>query len=210
LTDVVLEQGDTLVIASHNPDKLREIAELIAPHGLKAETAAELGLDEPEETGSTFEANAELKALTAAIATGLPALADDSGLMVDALDGAPGVHSARFAGPDRDFTRAMREVEKRLVAAGATTPDKRRARFVAVVCLASPTGKAETFRGEVAGTLVWPPRGSGGFGYDPMFQPDGCERTFAEMSASEKHGLSHRARALAAFAAAKLAARRTP
>jgi len=198
------------VIASHNPDKLREIAELIAPHGLKIQAAAELGLDEPEETGSTFEANAELKAVTAAIASGLHALADDSGLAVDALGGEPGVHSARFAGPERDFTRAMREVEKRLVACGATTPDRRRARFVAVVCLASPTGKVETFRGEVEGTLVWPPRGAGGFGYDPMFQPDGHERTFAEMSTAEKHALSHRARALAAFAAAKLAAGRAP
>jgi XTP/dITP diphosphohydrolase len=206
LTDAVLERGDTLVIASHNPDKLREIGKLLAPYGLKIESAADLGLDEPQETGSTFEANAELKAATAAIASGLPALADDSGLAVDALAGEPGVRSARWAGPDRDFVRAMREVEKRLVACGATTPEMRRARFVAVVCLASPSGKVETFRGEVEGTIVWPPRGRGGFGYDPMFQPDGEERTFAEMSAAEKHALSHRARALAAFAAAKLGA----
>jgi len=206
LTDAVLERGDTLVIASHNPDKLREIGKLLAPYGLKIESAAELGLDEPQETGSTFEANAELKAVMAAIASGLPALADDSGLAVDALGGEPGVRSARWAGPDRDFVRAMREVEKRLVACGATTPEMRRARFVAVVCLASPSGKVETFRGEVAGTIVWPPRGRGGFGYDPMFQPDGEERTFAEMSTAEKHALSHRARALAAFAAAKLGA----
>ncbi len=202
----MLERGDTLVIASHNAGKLREISELIAPYGLKTETAAEAGLDEPEETGSTFEANAELKAVAAAIASGLPALADDSGLAVDALDGEPGVHSARFAGPDRDFARAMREIEKRPVDAGATTPQTRRARFIAVVCLASPSGHAETFRGEVAGTLVWPPRGSGGFGYDPIFQPDGHQRTFAEMPPAEKHALSHRARALAAFAAAKLGA----
>ncbi len=140
----MLERGDTLVIATHNPDKLREIGKLLAPYGLKMKSAGELGLDEPEETGSTFEANAELKAATAAIATGLPALADDSGLVVDALGGEPGVRSARWAGPDRDFVRAMREVEKRLVACGATTPEKRRARFVAVVCLAAPSGKVET------------------------------------------------------------------
>ncbi len=194
------------MIASHNPDKLHEIAALIAPFGLRARSAADFGLVAPEETGSTFAANARLKAVAAAIASGLPALADDSGLVVAALDGEPGIHSARWAGPDRDFVHAMRAVERRLVAVGATTPDKRRARFVAVVCLASPEGGGETFRGEVDGILVWPPRGHGGFGYDPMFQPAGSERTFGEMSVAEKHAVSHRARALAAFAAAKLAA----
>jgi XTP/dITP diphosphohydrolase len=208
LSGAVLKQGDTLVIASHNPDKVREIAGLLVPFGLKTRSAADLDLPEPEETGLTFEANARLKAVTAAIASGLPALADDSGLVVDALAGEPGVHSARWAGPDRDFVRVMRDLEKRLVACGATTPDKRRARFVAVVCLASPEGRAEVFRGEVEGTLVWPPRGAGGFGYDPMFQPRGHDRTFGEMSVAEKHALSHRARALAAFVKARLAAPR--
>ena len=192
-----------MVVASHNQDKLREIAELLAPFGLVMRSAAELGLPEPEETGLTFEENARLKAVAAAIASGLPALADDSGLAVGALNGEPGVHSARWAGADRDFVRAMRAVERKLVAAGATTPDKRRARFVAVVCFATPEGKSETFRGEVAGTLVWPPRGDNGFGYDPAFQPDGHDRTFGEMAPAEKHALSHRRRALEAFAHAR-------
>jgi XTP/dITP diphosphohydrolase len=200
----MLKRGDTLVVASHNQDKLREIAELLAPFGLAMRSAAELGLPEPEESGLTFEENARLKAVAAAIASGLPALADDSGLAVGALNGEPGVHSARWAGADRDFVRAMRAVERKLVAAGATTPDKRRARFVAVVCLASPEGRSETYRGEVEGTLIWPPRGANGFGYDPVFVPDGHDRTFGEMSAAEKHALSHRARALAAFADARL------
>lgn len=199
-----LKPGDTVVVASHNRDKLAEITDLLAPFNLAVRSAADLGLPEPEETGQTFEANAELKAIAAAIASGHPALADDSGLVIDALGGEPGVHSARLAGPERDFARAMRVVEERLVDCGATTPARRRARFVAVVCLASPEGVSETFRGEVAGTLVWPPRGEGGFGYDPMFQPDGHQRTFAEMALAEKHALSHRARALAAFAKARL------
>ncbi len=204
MSETRFKQGDVLVVASHNPDKIGEITELLSPFGLVTCGAGDLGLPEPEETGATFQANAELKAITAAIASGLPALADDSGLVVDALGGEPGVHSARWAGPDRDFAHAMRDLEKKLVDLGATTPDERRARFVAVVCLAWPEGASQTFHGEVAGTLVWPARGEGGFGYDPMFVPDGHERTFAEMAPAEKRALSHRARALAAFADARL------
>jgi XTP/dITP diphosphohydrolase len=203
----VLRAGDRLVIASHNPGKVRELAELIAPLGIDAVPAAEYGIDEPVETGTTFEENAAIKAVAAARATGLPALADDSGLAVDALGGEPGVYSARWAGPDRDFRRAMRLIEEKLQAAGATTPGARRGRFVAALCLALPDGTTRSWRGEVEGELVWPPRGDKGFGYDPMFRPDGHQRTFGEMSAEEKHGwrpggkaLSHRARAFAAFA----------
>jgi XTP/dITP diphosphohydrolase len=202
-----LKAGDRLVIASHNSGKVREIAELIGPFGIEAISAAEIGIDEPDETGATFEENAAIKATAAANATGLPALADDSGLAVEALGGEPGIYSARWAGPDKDFARAMRLVEERLHEAGATSPDSRRAKFVAVLCLAAPDGDKRFWRGEVEGELVWPPRGNRGFGYDPMFRPDGYERTFGEMSAEEKHGwrpgaeaLSHRARAFAAFA----------
>ncbi len=205
-------RGAELVVASHNEGKVREIGELLAPFGLTARAASELGLDEPEETGTTFEENACLKAVAAARASGLPALADDSGLSVDALDGAPGIHSARWAGPERDFARAMRNVEEHLQQAGATAPEARRARFVAVIALARPGGDVKTFRGEVEGEMVWPPRGDRGFGYDPVFRPDGHDRTFGEMSAEEKHGwtpgkaagLSHRARAFAKFAEACL------
>ncbi len=197
-----------LVVASHNKGKAREIAELLAPFKIAVKSAAEVGLDEPEETGTTFEENAILKARAAAEASGLTALADDSGLAVEALGGEPGIFSARWAGPQRNFSIAMREVEDRLSAAGAMTPEKRRAHFVSVLALATPDGAVETFRGEVAGTLVWPPRGENGFGYDPIFRPDGHSRTFGEMSAEEKHGwkpgagapLSHRARAFRLFA----------
>lgn len=200
-----LEPG-RIVLASHNPGKLREFAELMAPYGYEVVSAGALGLPEPEETGTTFEANAELKARAAAEASGLPALADDSGFCVVALDGAPGVYSARWAGPEKDFAMAMRTIEEKLQAAGALDPADRRSSFVAVLCLAWPDGEIALFRGEVEGTAVWPPRGSGGFGYDPMFQPDGHARTFGEMSAEEKHGqagaaLSHRARAFADFSA---------
>jgi XTP/dITP diphosphohydrolase len=202
-----------LVVASHNPGKVREIERLVRPFGLTIVTAGALGLDEPEETGTSFEENATLKALAAARASGLPALADDSGLAVDALGGAPGIYSARWAGPERNFGAAMRLVEDKLEALGATTPDKRSARFVAVICLALPDGSSELYRGEVEGTLVWPPRGDNGFGYDPMFVPRGYDQTFGEMSADAKHGwshgggpgLSHRARAFARFAEARLA-----
>jgi XTP/dITP diphosphohydrolase len=208
-----LKRGETLVVASHNPGKVREIDDLIGPLGFKTVSASSLGLAEPEETGMTFEENARIKSLAAAMASGLPSLADDSGLVVDALDGEPGIYSARWAGPDKDFARAMRLIEERLHEAKATSPESRTARFVAVLSLAFPDGASEEFRGEVEGTLVWPPRGPNGFGYDPIFLPTGFDRTFGEMSAEQKHGwggkgegLSHRARAFARFARARLGA----
>ncbi len=181
-----------LVIASHNPGKVREISELMAPFGVEVVSAGALGLPEPEETGTTFEANAELKALAAATAAKLPALADDSGLVVHALGGDPGIYSARWAGPSKDFSLAMHKVEEALTAKQA---GNRGAHFVAVLTLAWPDGHRETFRGEVHGTLVWPPRGDKGFGYDPMFLPEGETRTFGEIEPVTKHGMSHRARA---------------
>jgi XTP/dITP diphosphohydrolase len=191
-----------VVIATHNPGKLREMRELLAPHGVDAVSAAELSLPEPDETGTTFADNARIKAGAAAAAANLPALADDSGLAVEALGGAPGIHSARWAAPDKDFARAMRVVQEKLVAAGANSAKQRRAAFVSALALAWPDGQVECVEGRVEGTLVWPPRGTHGFGYDPMFMPDGHDRTFGEMSAEEKHGLpprghglSHRARA---------------
>ncbi|MVA96752.1 non-canonical purine NTP pyrophosphatase [Nitratireductor sp. CAU 1489] len=209
--------GRKLVVATHNKGKLAEISELIAPYGLEARSAGDYGLPEPPETGTSFEENALTKAFAAASATGLPALSDDSGLVVDALDGQPGVYTADWAerpdGSGRDFLMAMQKVETLLQDRGATTPDRRTGRFVAVLCLAWPDGHAEYFRGEVEGTLVWPPRGDRGFGYDPVFKPDGYEQTFGEMTAGEKHaweagrgdlGLSHRARAFARFATAML------
>ena len=202
-----LKARDQLVIASHNSGKVNEIVALIRPFGIVTVPAAELGLTEPEETGTTFEQNAEIKAKAAAISSDLPALADDSGLTVDALSGEPGVYSARWAGPDRDFNRAMRLVEERLQQAGAVESWARTGRFVAVLCLAWPDGETHNWRGEIKGELVWPPQGDQGFGYDPMFRPEGHDRTFGEMSAEEKHGwrppsepLSHRAKAFARFA----------
>lgn len=192
--------GRRLVIASHNPGKLREIAALLAPLGIETIGAGALGLPEPEETGATFEANAELKALAAATCSGLPALADDSGLVVPALDGAPGIYSARWAGPAKDFELAMRRVEEGL----AGTSD-RRAHFVAVLSLAWPDGHLETFRGEAHGHLVWPPRGTRGFGYDPMFVHEGRAETYGEMDPDEKHRISHRAVAFAQLLDACLA-----
>ena len=180
--------GGDLVIASHNPGKVREIDELLRPFKAAAVSAGTLGLPEPEETGTTFEANAELKALAAARGSGKPALADDSGLCVAALGGDPGIYSARWAGPGKDFALAMRKVEDGL--AGKTD---RRAFFVAALSLAWPDGHVETFRGEVHGTLVWPPRGTRGFGYDPMFLPTGRTLTFGEMDPDAKHAISHRA-----------------
>jgi XTP/dITP diphosphohydrolase len=200
----LLRPGDTLVVATHNPGKLREIEALVAPAGLNVMTAGALGLPEPEETGRTFVENATLKAVAAAIASGHPALADDSGVCVDALNGDPGVYSARWAGPTKDFATAMRKVEDGLQAAGATTPEKRTAHFVAVLCLAWPSGATATFRGEVHGHMIWPPRGQNGFGYDPMFVPDGYDRTYAEMATEEKRHMSHRALAYAAFARARI------
>lgn len=209
-----LKPGDTLVVASHNKGKVREILELVAPFGLRVVSAAELNLPEPDETATSFEGNAEIKAIAAAKASGHLALADDSGLVVDALGGEPGVYSAGWAGLGKDFAHAMQLVKDRLDAAG-TPAAERTARFVAVLCLATPSGATECWRGEVEGRIVWPPRGTQGFGYDPFFQPLGHERTYGEMSAEEKHGwkigkgapFSHRARAFAAFAAAKLGAR---
>jgi len=191
-----------LVVATHNPGKLIEMRMLLEPHGVDAVSAGELGLPEPEETADTFEGNARLKAEAAARAAQLPAFADDSGLVIDALGGAPGIHTARWAGPERDFELAMEKVQAELVKVGATAPEQRRARFVSALCVAWPDGHLEEFSGVVDGTLVWPPRGAKGFGYDPMFVPEGHTRTFAEMTADEKHampprgfGLSHRARA---------------
>lgn len=200
----------TIVVASHNAGKIREIADLIGPFGFSAKSAAELKFAEPDETGTTFEENAAIKALASARASGLPALSDDSGLVIDALDGAPGVYTANWAEREdgsRDFPMAMDKVEKALNERGATTPEQRRSRFVSVLCLAWPDGHTEFFRGEVEGTIAYPPRGKDGFGYDPLFQPLGYETTFGEMSAEEKHGwkpgdaeaLSHRARAFKLF-----------
>ena len=200
-----------LVIATHNPGKLAEMRGLLAPYGIEATSAGELKLSEPNETGMTFRDNARIKAAAAARATGLPAFADDSGLAIDALDGAPGIYSARWAGPDKDFRRAMAEVETRLQERGATTPERRRAHFISALCVAWPEGDLAEFEGRVDGVLVSPPRGDQGFGYDPMFLPDGHARTFGEMSSEEKHelpprgkGLSHRARAFVKLAEACL------
>lgn len=184
-----------LVIASHNPGKVREIRDLLGPYGIEPVSAAELDLPEPEETGTTFVANAELKAMQAADLSGLPALADDSGLAVEALNGEPGIFSARWAGVSKDFAVAMQLVEDRLTALG---PDvSRDAHFVCALSLAWPDGHTETFEGRVDGTLVWPPRGDRGFGYDAMFLPLDSETTFGEMNPAAKHAISHRADAFA-------------
>jgi len=180
-----------LVIASHNQGKVREIAELLGPYGMEPVSAGALNLPEPEETGTTFIANAELKALQAADLSGLPALADDSGLCVEALGGEPGIFSARWAGPDKDFGLAMRKVEDAIQAKG---PDAGRdAHFVCALALAWPDGHIEAFEGRVDGTLIWPPRGDKGFGYDPVFQPLNHDITFGEMAPDAKHAMSHRA-----------------
>jgi XTP/dITP diphosphohydrolase len=189
-----------LVIASHNPGKVREITELLGPHGVEPVSAAALDLPEPEETGTTFMANAELKARAAADLSGLPALADDSGLCVDALGGDPGIFSARWAGEEKDFAAAMRRVHTALSAAGPdVSPD---AHFVCVLALAWPDGHVEWFEGRADGELVWPPRGANGFGYDPLFVPEGGERTYGELSPAEKHADNHRARAFRKLVAA--------
>ncbi len=197
-------RGSRLVIATHNRGKLREIRDLLHPYGVEVVSAGDLGLPEPAETAATFAGNAAIKAEAAARASGLPALADDSGLAVAALEGAPGIHSARWAGADRDFSRAMRNVEEMLMAKSATTEQTRRAEFVCVLCLGWPDGARELFEGRVAGTLTWPPRGDRGFGYDPMFVPDGHVLTFGEMDPAAKHRLSHRARAFDKFRASCL------
>ena len=196
-----------LVIATHNPGKLAEMRELLAPYGIEAVSAGELGLAEPDETGDTFRANAAIKAIAAANVAQLPAFADDSGLCVDALDGAPGIYSARWAGESKNFTEAMTRIERLLQERGATTPEQRKAHFVSALCVAWPDGHLEEVEAHAHGTLVWPVRGDAGFGYDPSFQPDGHTRTYGEMTAVEKHGLppqgqglSHRAKAFVKLA----------
>jgi XTP/dITP diphosphohydrolase len=199
-----------IVIATHNPGKLRELRELLGPYGIEAVSAGELGLAEPDETGTTFRENARIKAAAAAAASKLPSFADDSGLAVEALGGAPGIYSARWAGESKDFFGAMQKIENLL--REKRTSD-RRAHFVSALCVAWPDGHLEEFEGRVDGTLIWPPRGDQGFGYDPVFLPDGHTHTFGEMSADEKHGLppkgqglSHRARAFIKLAEACLQA----
>jgi XTP/dITP diphosphohydrolase len=203
-----------LVIATHNPGKLREMRELLEPFHIEAVAADTLGLGEPAETGASFRANARIKAEAAARASGLAAFADDSGLAVDALDGAPGIHSARWAGAAKDFRHAMEKVEGMLRERDAFDPPARRAHFVSALCVAWPDGHTEEFEAAVDGSLVWPPRGDKGFGYDPMFLPDGHALTFGEMSSADKHGLpprgrglSHRARAFLKLAEACLGGR---
>ncbi|MEZ5773170.1 MAG: RdgB/HAM1 family non-canonical purine NTP pyrophosphatase [Hyphomicrobiaceae bacterium] len=192
---LTLRPGERLVVASHNQGKVREIAELLAPLGLDVVSAGALGLAEPDETEPTFAGNARLKAEAATMASGFAALADDSGLEVAALGGAPGIYSARWAGPGKDFASAMARVEEELQAKGATAPADRRANFTCALALARPAGASEVFEGRVFGHLVWPPRGSNGFGYDPVFVPDGHDITFGEMAPERKHAMSHRAAA---------------
>lgn len=193
-----------LVVASHNKGKVWEISELLAPYGLNAVSAGDLGLAEPDETETTFSGNARLKAVAAAKGSGLPSLADDSGLEVECLDGAPGIYSARWAGPSKDFGVAMKKVGEEVGArngwptAGSDAAGPR-ANFISVLCLAWPDGESAFFEGKVYGHLVWPPRGGNGFGYDPMFVPDGDSRTYGEMDPAEKYAGSHRTRAFAAF-----------
>lgn len=201
-----LRRGDRLVLATHNAGKLKEFQELFAPFGLELISAGELGLPEPEETGTTFAENARTKAHAAAKGANMLALSDDSGISVEALDGAPGVYTADWAGVPRDFNFAMQRVEDELQAKGATTPEQRRAAFNATLCLAHPDGRDVLYVGRCEGTLVWPPRGTIGHGYDPMFMPDGHSQTFGEMTPEMKHswapglpGLSHRARSFAQF-----------
>jgi len=203
-----LKRGQTLLIATHNQGKLSEFRELFTPLGLVLVSAGDLNLPEPEETGTTFVENARLKAHAAASAAGMIALADDSGLCVDALGGEPGVYTADWAQTPtgRDYAMAMRRVEDRLQAIGANSPGLRKGSFNATLCLAHPDGRDDLYVGQVTGTMVWPPRGEKGFGFDPMFMPDGFDITFGEMPSSAKHswapgqvGLSHRARAFAKF-----------
>lgn len=200
----ILKPGERLVVASHNPGKVREITDLLAPCGVEIVSAADLDLPEPVEDGKTFTANAELKARAAADASGLPAIADDSGLEVDALESAPGIYSARWAGPGKDFSFAMLRVQNALEQAGALTPGTRRANFTCVLALAWPGGGCDTFEGKVFGSLVWPTKGERGFGYDPMFLPEGGTQTFGQMDPEAKHAISHRAKAFELFAAACL------
>ncbi len=188
--------GQSIVIATHNKGKLEEFAELLAPHGVEAQSAGQLGLPEPEETESTFRGNAKIKALSAMKASGLIAIADDSGLCVDALHGDPGVYTADWAGPTRDWSMAMRLVEEKLQAEGAKLPEQRKAQFMCTLCVMWPDGATKYYEGIAPGQLVWPPRGALGHGYDPAFVPDGQVLTFAEMTHEAKNKISHRARAL--------------
>lgn len=182
-----------LVIASHNQGKVREIRDLVGPLGIDVVSAGDLGLPEPEETGLTYIANAELKARAAAERSGLPALADDSGLSVTALGGDPGIYSARWAGPEKDFSVAMRKVEDKLREKAASGNPDRSAAFVCALTICWPDGHAESVEGRISGDLVWPPRGENGFGYDPMFIPEGHDLTFGEVDSDWKHSVSHRA-----------------
>lgn len=194
-----MKLGPTLVVASHNPGKVREIKELLAPFGIETRGASELGLPEPEETEATFAGNAALKARAAADASGLPALADDSGLAVAALDGAPGIYSARWAGEAKDFSFAMKRIERELKEKSARDMA---AKFVCALAIAEPGRDAAIFEGEVHGHLTFPPRGTKGFGYDPIFVADGMSQTFGEIEPAQKHAMSHRARAFAKLVAA--------
>jgi XTP/dITP diphosphohydrolase len=198
-SEQTLRRGDRIVAASHNEGKVRELAELFAPYGVECISAASLGLPEPEETGASFTANAALKAEAAAKASDMSAIADDSGLEVAALDGAPGIHSARWGGQAKDFGLAMERVHRELEARGASDA---RANFTCALALAAPNGSARVFEGKVFGTLTWPPRGARGFGYDPIFVPDGYKETFGEMAPALKNKLSHRMRAFEKLMAA--------
>ena len=195
--------GDRFVLATHNKGKIAEFRELLGPMRIEIVSSADLGLPEPEETGNSFAANALLKAEATAKAAGLPALADDSGIEIEALDGAPGIYSARWAGEGRDFAAAIARVERELAAKGALMPPPR-ANFTCVLCLTAPEGEPEFYEGKAFGHLSFPPRGRLGFGYDPIFVPDGHSLTFAEMTPEEKHHISHRAVAFEAFAKARL------
>ena len=201
----LLKPGTQLVVATHNKGKLAEINDLVRPFGLDAISAGSLGLPEPEETETTFAGNARLKALAALTASGLPSLADDSGLEVAALGGAPGIYSARWAEPSKDFKLAMQRIANELTAKGAWTGAGPRANFMCALCLAIPGQEPHIFEGRVDGHLIYPPRGPKGFGYDPMFVPDGETLTFGEMTAAQKHSMSHRARAFKLFVDACLA-----
>ncbi len=189
-------KGQKIIIATHNKGKLEEFRQLFAPHGVNAVSAGELGLAEPVETESTFAGNARIKALAAMQASGLIAMSDDSGLCVDALNGDPGVYTADWAGPWRDWSMAMRLVEEKLQAIGANTPEQRRGAFICTLCVTWPDGSERLYEGSTAGHLVWPPRGTMGHGYDPVFMPDGETQTFGEMQHAHKNKISHRARAL--------------
>ncbi len=199
-----LKRGDKLVIATHNPGKVWEFQQLFTPYGVELIAAGDLGIPEPEETGESFTDNARLKAVISAFASGLPALGDDSGLEVEALGGAPGIYSARWAGETRDFSIAMAKLEDELKAKGATEKAARRAQFTCVLCLAEPEGEPDFYEGHVPGHVVWPPRGTNGFGYDPMFVPDGFDITFGEMEPSLKYTMTHRAVAFRQLEAAVL------